>query len=400
MRYLFLLALAGCAATPPAGPALEAETFVLPDSVVAVLEGVAVVEGGLSGLDVAPNGDLWAVADRGPNLEAGALAGRPAKRFALPDYTPPLVRLALEGGPRGAGTLRVLERRPIATPGGAATGRPVPASGDATVETALGPDGETLEPDPWGIDAEGVAFDGRSLWVAEEYRPSLWRLDAVTGAVLERWTPAPADALDRPLPPVIEGRQPNLGFEGVAVLEGAQGRAVWASLQGPITTPTSSPRTPFVRLLRLDPETGAAATFAYPMDGPLRKLGDLAAHGGRLLVVEHGPDGAGAWSGQVYALEVARAAPLRPGDAPEDAGTVGEAEAAGVPVLAKTLVLDLVPAGWPAALHKPEGLAVLPDGRLAVLADNDYGVDAPAADGRPVATGARTTLVVFRVPGL
>ncbi|MGB3541383.1 esterase-like activity of phytase family protein, partial [Rubrivirga sp.] len=284
-------------------------------------------------------------------------------------------------------------RRRIATPGGAATGRPIPATTDATVETAIGPDGEVLEPDPWGIDAEGIAFDGASVWVSEEYRPSLWRLDAATGDLLERWTPDSVHAIDRALPPVIEGRQPNLGFEGVAVVEGA----VWASLQGPITTPTSSPLTPFVRLLRLDPGTGRTSTFAYPMDGPARKVGDLARHQNRLLVLEHGPVTDRTWSGQVYVLEIASATPLGPEDAPEDADGVLEAEAAGVPVLGKTLVLDLVPAGWPAHLHKPEGLAVLEDGRLAILADNDYGVDAPAGDGRPMATGDRTTLVVFAV---
>ena len=385
-------ALAGCAGpargTPP--QVLPAEVFVAPDSVVTRLDGVAVIDGGLSALDLGPDGALWAVADRGPNLDAEVAEGRPAKRFALPDYTPALTRLAT-----GDGGLRLAERRPVLSPDGhAATGRPPPRTGDAEVETARGPDGGRLEPDPWGVDAEGLAFDGADVWLAEEYRPSLWRVDAATGAVRERWTPAPTEAVDRPLPPVLAGRQPNLGFEGVAVLDGA----VVASLQGPIRTAETHPATPLVRLLRLDPATGAAETFAYPMDGPLRKVGDLAAlPDGRLLVLEHGPDAGGAWSGQVYAVSLRGAAPL--GDAlPERFAS--PAEAAGVAVLDKRLVLDLVPAGWPAALHKPEGLAVLPDGRLAVLADNDYGVDAPASDGRPVATGARTTLVVFDVAGL
>ena len=390
-RLFLLLAVAGCSLPPT--PGARTGAFVPPDSTVAVLDGVVVVDGGLSALDVDAGGALWAVADRGPNLDADSLVGRPAKRFALPDYTPSLVRLL----PR-ADRLAVTARRPVRVPGGrAATGRPVPSSGRASVETAVGPDGEILAPDPWGVDAEGIAFDGTDLWLAEEYRPSLWRLDAETFAVRERWTPEPDGPLDRALPPVVEGRQPNLGFEGVAVLDGR----VWASLQGPIRTAETDPATPLVRIVALDPETGTAETFAYPMDRAGRKLGDLAAlPDGRLLVIEHGPGADGVWAGEVYAVSVRGATPLARGALPEAHPTADAARANGHAVLDKRLMLDLVPAGWPAGLHKPEGLAVLPGGRLAVLADNDYGVDAPAVDGRPVATNARTTLVVFPVPEL
>ena len=351
---------------------------------------MVIVDGGLSGLDVR-DGAWWAVADRGPNLEAEARVGRPAKRFALPDYAPPLVRLGVVRG-----TLTVDERRPIRRPDGTpVTGRP-PAADGAETETPLGPDDAVLALDAWGIDAEGLAFAGRDLWVTDEYRPSLWRLDAATGRVLERWTPAPSHPVDRALPPVVAGRQPNLGFEGVAISDGR----VVASLQGPIVTATADPATPFVRILSLDPESGTAETFAYPMAGPQRKVGDLAALGDRvLLVLEHGLDAGGTWSGQVYAVRLEPADAL--GDAePERHATVGAARADGVPVLDKALVLDLVPSGWPADLHKPEGLAVVDGTHLVVLSDNDYGVDAPAADGRPVATGQPTTLAVFRVPAL
>ena len=394
LAVLSLLVFGACAG-PPVGRADGSgvpDVFVARDTVVARIDGVAVLDGGLSALTIGPNGALWAVADRGPNVDAEASEGRPAKRFALPDYAPALTRLALADG-----VLRVVERRPLRRPDGEpVSGRPVPATGAAEVETALGPDGARLAPDPWGVDAEGLAFDGPSLWLAEEYRPSLWRVDAASGVVQERWTPTPTEPGDRPLPPVVAGRQANLGFEGVAVVDGL----VVASLQGPIQTPGSDPATPFARILRLDPSDGSAETFAYPLAGPLRKIGDLEALAdGRLLVLEHGPDGAGTWSGQIYAVDLRGAAPL--GDAfPERFATEAEARAARVPVVRKTLVLDLVAAGWPRTLLKPEGLAVLPDGRLAVLADNDYGVDAPAADGRAVATGVRTTLVVFDAPRL
>ncbi|MGB3541308.1 hypothetical protein, partial [Rubrivirga sp.] len=74
MRLLLLVLFAAGCSSPPASP--EPQRFVLPDSAIAVLEGVTIIEGGLSGLDIAPSGDLWAVADRGPNLEAEARVGR------------------------------------------------------------------------------------------------------------------------------------------------------------------------------------------------------------------------------------------------------------------------------------------------------------------------------------
>lgn len=394
MRCLLLVALPAIAACTslagaPSHPEGGTETYVAPDSVVAVLDGVQIVDGGLSALTRGPDGALWTVSDRGPNLEAAATAGQPAKRFALPAYAPLLSRVDTSGG-----ALRLVDRRPIRTPRGrAASGLPPPAAGDVDVETALGPRGESLGTDPWGIDAEGLAFEGDDVWVAEEYRPSLWRLDAETFSVRQRWTPTPTEPVDRALPPVVAGRQPNLGFEGVTVHEGQ----VVAALQGPIATDETDPATPITRLLRLDPTSARAETFGYPMDGPARKVGDLASlPDGRLLVLEHGPGPAGDWTGHVYAVRLGT--PL--GDAlPEAYADPAAARAAGIPVLHKALVLDLVVAGWPPALVKPEGLAVTPDGRLAVIADNDYGVDAPGEDGRPVATGSRSTLVVFDAAG-
>jgi hypothetical protein len=61
----------------------------------------------------------------------------------------------------------------------------------------------------------------------------------------------------------------------------------------------------------------------------------------------------------------------------------------------KRLVLDLVAAGWPPAHEKPEGLAVLSPTRLAVLNDNDYGLNDDAGDGTFRLTGVPTALFVF-----
>ena len=410
---VLLIAAAGCAALPavpdalppdpsPPAPGLPAPglpapgLYLLEDTLaLGTVDGVRIGEGGLSGLDRLADGRLVAVTDRGPNLDAEAAAGRPAKRFPIPDYRPTLVTLDAAGG-----VLRVASRTPIRAPDGTpVSGRPPAAAGDADVETAFGPDGETLAPDRWGLDAEGVADAGDgTVWIAEEYRPSLWRVSLATGRTVERFLPGPEDvALDRPLPAIFSFRTANLGFEGVAVVRTPAGPRVVAALQGPLRLPGADANTPVARLLVLDPATGAAQTLPFALDGPLRKVGDVAAlPDGRILLVEHGPTAAGgAWGAAVYALDLARGRGVDDaGEArPEDFGSAEAARAAGVALVPKALVLDLVAAGWPAGSFKPEGLVI--DGRrLALVADNDYGLDAPAGDGRAVASGRPTFLFV------
>ena len=409
---VLLIAAAGCAtlpavpdALPPDAP-LPATTLPAPGLYVfadtltlGTVDGVRIGEGGLSGLDLLADGRLVAVTDRGPNLDAETAVGRPAKRFPVPDYRPTLVTLAASDG-----VLRVVSRTPILAPDGTpVSGRPPAAAGDAEVETAFGPDGAPLGTDPWGLDAEGVAdaHDG-TVWIAEEYRPSLWRVRLATGQTVERFLPGPEDvALDRPLPAVFSFRTANLGFEGVAVVQTSAGARVVAALQGPLRLPDADPDTPVARLLVLDPVTGAAQTLPFALDGPLRKVGDVAAlPDGRVLLVEHGPtEAGGAWGAAVYALDLAQGRGVDDvgRTRPEDFATAEAARAAGFVLVPKTLVLDLVAAGWPAGSFKPEGL-VASGRRLALVADNDYGLDAPAGDGRAVASGRPTFLFVADLP--
>jgi hypothetical protein len=395
---LFVLAASGCATAPmrmsvlpPPGVYTFADTLTLGEA-----DGVRIGEGGLSGLDVLADGLLVGVTDRGPNVDAEALAGRPAKRFPVPGYRPSVVEMAVAGD-----ALVVTGRVHVLAPDGTgASGRPPPGAGGALVETALGPDGEALEPDPWGLDAEGLADAGDgTVWVAEEYRPSLWRVDRASGLVLERFLPVPETTADRPLPGVLALRGANLGFEGVAVVPTADGPRLVAALQGPLRPPGADAATPVARLVRVDPATGRTETLAYALDGPARKVGDLAAlPDGRLLLLEHGPAEDGAWGAAVYVLDLPAARAVDDaGPLPESFGTAVAARAGGVALVPRALVLDLVAAGWPAGALKPEGLAV--DGRrLAVLADNDYGLDSPESDGRAVATGRRTFLWTVDLP--
>ena len=399
MLSLATAAYALIACGPPAGTAPErpgarvTARYTLDAEPLGRVDGAAIRDGGYSGLAFAPDGALWGVTDRGPNLEARARTGRAAKRFPLPDYRPAAARLGAADG-----TLRVDERLAFggSDPARAATGLPPPTLDPAiAVETALDRAFAPLPHDRDGIDSEGLAFDGRGgLWVSDEYRPSLWHLDAASGRLLRRYTPTPTGPLDAPLPAYLLQRRPNLGFEGLALLPDGD---LYASLQGPLSPPGGDAHTPIARILRLDTATGQVRAFAYALDASTRKIGDLAAApDGRLLVLEHGDRSRlGGWSAEVYAVDLARVSFLD-ADAPppERFRDVTTALTQGVAVAPKTLYVDLSAAGWSPRHRKPEGLAVDGDGRLLLVNDNDYGLEAPDGAGVAAATAEETELVI------
>ena len=388
--------LVGCSFLAPTAPELPdaciAATYPLAAVAIGEVDGVTIRDGGYSGLAISPEAEIWVTTDRGPNLEAHARVGSAAKRFPVPAYTPAAERVEVVDG-----RLVVRERLPYLTPAGrAATGLPPPTLDRAVaVEQALGPDFADAGHDAEGIDAEGIAFDADGgMWVTDEYRPSLWHVDASTGRVRARYTPTPTTASDRALPDWLLERAPNLGFEGVTVI----GDYVYASLQSPLRPPGGDRTTRITRLLRLDPATGQTQSYAYALEGSTRKIGDLAvANDGRLLVLEHGLIPGRGWSAEVYAVRTDRLAALTEGGLPPERYRDPEsAITGGVSIAPKTLYVDLLAAGWDPTWDKPEGLAAAGDGSLLLVNDNDYGLISPNADGRAAATDAETVLVVVR----
>ena len=388
--------LPACSFLAPTAPELPearvAATYALDAVAIGEVDGITIRDGGYSGLAISPDAEIWVTTDRGPNLEARAHAGRAAKRFPLPGYTPAAERVEIE-----ADRLVVRERRRYLTPGGPpATGLPIPTADPAIdVELAYGPAFADVGRDAEGIDAEGIAFDDvGGAWIADEYRPSLWYVTAATGRLRRRYTPTPSAASDEPLPTWLLQRAPNLGFEGVAVV----GDDVYAALQGPLRPPGGDRSTRITRLLRLDPATGQTQSYAYALEGSTRKVGDLAvAPDGRLLVLEHGLIPGRGWSAEVYAVRTDRLTALPTGGLPPERYRDPEsAITGGVAIAPKTLYVDLLAAGWDPTWDKPEGLAAAGDGSLLLVNDNDYGLVSPRADGRAEATDAETVLVVVR----
>lgn len=351
---------------------------------------------------------LYLLTDRGPNYEAGP----DLKVFPNPEFAPTLGHFQLRTSPGGDSLLQIAVVPLTDGAGTPLTGLPRPPGPGTTDERGVRADGTSLPLLPDGIDPEGLHLlrDG-SFWVAEEYGPSLLHFDR-SGRLLDARAPGTGA---RPLPRVLVSRRPNRGFEGLA--GDPEGRVLFAILQSPLDNPRQAGRrSRLTRLVALDPATGQTRQFLYPLDNPDGMVGDLAwVRDGILLVLEH--DGRFPRSSpparvqRVYRIATAgatdvsdpldRTTGLLVGDRTLEEMDQPALDAAGIRLLAKTLVIDLLAHGYPH--DKPEGLVILGATSIGVVNDDDFGLSADSA-GHPQtkrlpATGEpdRTALWLFRL---
>jgi hypothetical protein len=164
------------------------------------------------------------------------------------------------------------------------SGLPRPSTSEgATGELALDLDFNPLPLDPSGIDPEAVTSNGKgSLFVAEEYGPSIMEIEESTGTLKRTWSPGHG------LPSEFALRRPNRGFEALTTTEKGELVAVLQS-----TTLSNDPKTtPFVLGLKLNPDTGESVTFHYPLKIEFAnhgesKIGDIVSLGDDLYLTLH-----------------------------------------------------------------------------------------------------------------
>jgi hypothetical protein len=327
---------------------------------------------------------FYLLTDRGPNLDGPAAE---EKIFPVPDFTPEIGVFRLAGG-----RLELARAIPLQDAAGhPLSGLPNPPGLGGTGERPLGPDGRPLGWDSAGLDPEGLALleDG-TFWIADEYGPHLVHVDR-TGRTLERLNPFGAE---RRLPRVLARRRPNRGLEGLAALPGDSMLA--AILQSPLDNPAAAGRRSVaVRLILFHLPTGRSRQYLYFLDDPAYVTSEVAAAGpDRLLVLEQDtrfPRDPRSPSRQkrIYEVDLSGATDVSdPADGPDgllvsgrtlEALTGEELRAAGIVPVAKRLLVDLLDPAIGYAHNKAEGLARLPDGRLAVSNDDDFGIE---SDGR------------------
>jgi hypothetical protein len=346
--------------------------------------------------------EIWAISDRGPNLKikdarrlygweppAGWSDAEGAKLMPRTDVGPTLAQLEVtDAAVTVRQTIRLKDQngRPI-------SGLPVPETGHAECEPVLDLEGRHIQPDPSGMDTEGVAIlaDG-SFWVSEEYGPSLVRLDA-GGQVVFRLVPeggatqgAGFKVWDT-LPAIAAKRHLNRGFEALAATP--SGTLLYVAFQSPLAHPGKKQHEEgrHVRLWQLDSSGTVAVQFLYPLDRPETFLRDndkgsidrsdikvceiLALDEDRLLVLERASE-----TSKIYAVTVDPAAALPVQHLDEDARpTLEQLSGSGDPVAELSKTLLFTSDDWPVVCADIEGMTMLDERSVLIVSDNDFGCE-------------------------
>lgn len=378
--------------------ALTTATLTAPPVVGTTAAGQDILLGGFSGLWIdsvdATTGVITFLAhpDRGPNCEPLNLDGDAAleRPFVLPAYQPRICTLTYNPTTNAlALTAQLLLRKPDGSP---LTGLPNVFGQSAglanTDEDPCDLFGNPLTLDPLGADLEGLVrtVDG-SIWMCDEYRPSLYRFDA-TGLMVERFVPVGANSYGATLgteafPAVYAQRRDNRGFEAMAVWDDV----IYCFVQSPLDNPdvandANSKASRLVRIAKFSPVTrSVVAEYAYVLEGGASdKLGDACASGpGRFLVVERDSAVGASSQKRIYEIDLTGATNLStlsaaitgPGGT-LDRMTPAQLAAAGIVPVRKTLKVDLAAVGYAAVGDKVEGLAMRDPSTIFVLNDNDF----------------------------
>jgi 2',3'-cyclic-nucleotide 2'-phosphodiesterase (5'-nucleotidase family) len=402
----------------PGTPTLTNYTWDLSEEVLGTTPaGQEIFLGGMSGLyyqGTTEEGLLEFVAttDRGPNGEPTDVDGdgdneRP---FILPDYQPRLVRFTLD---RESGEITISEQVELFRADGETpiTGLPNLQAGEPgtayTDEVPVDLEGNTLENDPFGADLESivVAADG-SYWLSDEYRPSIYHF-AADGTLIDRFVPEGTAAAageeegtfgTETLPAVYAQRRENRGFEGMAY--DAERNQLFAFIQSPLDNPDisnaeaeeqelesdqNSLNSQVLRILRVDPETGEpTGEYVYLLEGSTEvdKIGD-AVHieGNKFYVIERDSGTESNSKKFIFEIDLTGATNILGTELSNATDTDNALEGMsadrlaemGIQTVTKTKVLNLPSIGYQAG-DKPEGLALVDDGSLAVINDNDFGI--------------------------
>jgi hypothetical protein len=359
---------------------------------------------------------VWTVSDRGPNIacaQALAITGVPRERicaaanagriYPIPAYAPTIYGLRLDPE---RGVFHVFDAIALKT----ADGRPIDGLLNpltvATTEIPLDARGRALAQNASAVDAEGIVrlADG-TFWIGEENAPSILHV-AADGRILLRIVPAGTGAdfagagypVFEGLPAILAKRFTNRGIESMAV--SPDERFLYTILQNPLANPDARAyqQAKNTRLLKIDRASlRVVGQYVYQLDDPqtFRKdpsnrqsdprISELTALGtDRLLVLER-TEG----TTKLYEVDLSAGATNILGARWDDPATRPTLEQSndlagtGITPLGKRLVFDS--ADHPQAPTKLEGVAVLPDGALFLINDDDFGI-----------TGERTVGLIVR----
>ncbi len=373
--------------------------------------GDEILLGGLSGLwfegeDEDGNLQFVTVPDRGPNAALTDVDGDGANErpFALPDYQARIVWFTLDedSGDIDITQQILLTRQDGTTP---ITGLPNIEGED---EEPVDLFGNLLDLDPFGADMEGIVIiDDGTYWTVDEYRPAFYHFNT-DGTLIDRFVPQGTGALageaagtfgTETLPAEYSNRRRNRGFEALALDTDAG--ILYTFIQTPLANPNrdTSDNSSVIRMLGVDPNTGEpVAEYVYLLEKPtldpddlsqlVDKMGDAVYTGdGKFLVIERDSSVTETGKKFIFEIDIKGATNLLADDAPSlpegetlEQQTADDLAGLGIQAVNKIKVTNLPSIGYIAG-DKIEGLSLLPDGRLAVLNDNDFSLLDEQIDG-------------------
>jgi hypothetical protein len=407
---------------------------------IGTFQNIAFREGGFSSLSYIPNTngtEFWTVSDRGVNIDAANANANATpsikyptckptydKIYAFANYAPKIHRIKIEGN-----EIKILKSITIKRPNGTdATGIINPTGfGSTATEVASTSivtdcanfDANTASKDVWGIDSEGIDVDkDGNFWICEEGGPTIWKVNP-NGVVLKRYTPYTQNQQleDISIDACFSFRRNNRGFEGITV---APNGKVYAIIQSPLYYKAVSgvagsgtlASSQIHRILEIDPTTNTTAMYAYVNDGTIGtikpkdiKIGDLRAiNNTTFLVIEQAAGTAPDDIKRMYTFDITNATKVQSGVAYsgktlEELNTPAALTTNNIVPVNKTLLFDMYAKGWPIALDKAEGIAIIDKNTIAVCNDNDYGQVSTNQDGIATATTIKSNIYLFNLAG-
>ncbi len=362
-----------------------------------------------------PPNVIWTLGDRGANIacsEMKEIAGvelaackgvRNGRVYPTPSYSPSIYRVMVtENGFRVTDVITLKDR----------DGRPM--SGllnplkTAATDTGLDGTGKPLPYDLNGIDAEAIVrlADG-TFWIGEENGPSLSHFRA-DGRMIVRHVPKGTEAefagakydVKGTLPAILTKRAINRGIESLAI--SPDERFLYFVMQNPLANPDTAAyqKAKNSRLFKLERATmRIVGEYVYTLDDPKTfrrdpsekqndpRISEMMAIGlDRLIVLERTEQ-----TTKLHEINLAGATSIA-GSKWDDVATQptleqSETAAVGIKPVSKTLRFDS--ADFPEMVGKTEGMALLGDGSLALINDDDFGI-----------TGGRTQIVIVKGTGI
>jgi hypothetical protein len=358
-----------------------------------------------------PPNVMWTLGDRGPNIacdEIKTIAGielaacsdvKNGRVYPTPSYSPSIYRVLLSGD----GTFRVTDVVTLKDRDGRPLSGLLNPLRTAATETALDGRGKRLPPDLNGIDAEAIVrlSDG-SFWIGEENGPSLAHFSA-DGRMIVRHVPHGTEGefaganyeVKGTLPRILAKRAINRGIETLAVSRDEQ--FLYFIMQNPLANPDTAAyrQAKNSRLYKIDRASmRVMGEYVYTLDNPRSfrrdpsekqndpRISELMALSGERFIVDERTE----QTTKLYEINLAGATNIidTKWDDVATRPTLEQSDlaAVGIHPLTKTLRFDS--ADLPEMVGKTEGMALLGDGSLALINDDDFGI-----------TGGRTQIVVL-----